>query len=254
MILGLIAAALLGQALGDYCTKNEHSVDLTALPYAASGLHECQYAGAIHVSYDEASKAKGHNLFYWFFKNKNESAPLLLWINGGPGATSMMGVFMEGGPLRARRKTSGDDDFEIYPSPKAWTDDYSVIFLDQPVKTGFSYSEANDTVHHMETGAKEFVDFLTQFLDKYPEYWNKRFFLTGESFGGKYLALFTHMILEQNKVQNKKIPLEGTLIFDPMPSPVIQRTETHIAPRGLGILDDANMDQLSVMEQRCFAE
>jgi len=39
-----------------------------------------------------------------------------------------------------------------------------------------------------------------------------------------------------------------------MPSPAIQRTETHIAPRGLGILDDANMDQLSAIEQRCFAD
>lgn len=61
------------------------------------------------------------------------------------------------------------------------------------------------------------------------------------------------MILEQNKVQNKKIPLEGTLIFDPMPSPAIQRTETHIVPRALGILDDNNMDQMAALEQRCFA-
>lgn len=154
----------------------------------------------------------------------------------------MMGVFMEGGPLRVRRKVKGPDDFEIYPAEKAWTDDYNVVFLDQPVGTGFSYSEVGDTVHHMEINGKEFIDFLTQFLDKYPEFWNREFFLTGESFGGKYLSLFTYMIMEQNKVQNKKIPLKGTLIFDPMPSPVIQRTNTYITPRGLNILDDANMD------------
>ena len=194
--MGLIATVLVGGALGNYCTKNEHTVDLGELPYAASGLHECQYPGPIHVSYSQDSKSKGHNLFYWFFKNKNASAPLLLWINGGPGATSMMGVFMEGGPLRVRRKSSGADDFEIYPATKSWADDYSIIFLDQPVGTGFSYSEVHDTCHHMSCGGKEFVDFLTQFLDMYPEFWNKRFFLTGESFGGKYLALFTQMILE----------------------------------------------------------
>ena len=55
----------------------------------------------------------------------------------------------------------------------------------------------------------------------YPEFWNSKFYLTGESFGGKYLSLFTYMILEQNKVSNKQIPLKGTLIFDPMPSPAI---------------------------------
>lgn len=57
----------------------------------------------------------------------------------------------------------------------------------------------------------------------YPEYWSGRFFLTGESYGGKYLSLFTHKILEYNKKASNlmKIPLEGTLLFDPMPSPAI---------------------------------
>ena len=52
-----------------------------------------------------------HNLFYWFFKHSNSSAPIILWINGGPGATSMRGLFLEGGPLRIVRNGSKSNDF-----------------------------------------------------------------------------------------------------------------------------------------------
>ena len=86
----------------------------------------------------------GHNLFYWLFKHPDASKPLLLWINGGPGATSMFGLFLENGPLRVN-KTGDADEFKLYAPEQAWTDDYNVVFLDQPVNTGFSYGNTSNT-------------------------------------------------------------------------------------------------------------
>ena len=64
---------------------------------------------------------------------------MVVWINGGPGATSMFGLFLENGPLRVRRNGTGPDDFVLSAADASWADDYSVVFIDQPVGTGFSY-------------------------------------------------------------------------------------------------------------------
>ena len=80
-----------------------------------------------------------HHLFYWFFRHQDPLAPLILWINGGPGASSMFGLFLENGPLRIEVTGPGLDDRKLLPAEFAWTDTYNVIFVDQPVNTGFSF-------------------------------------------------------------------------------------------------------------------
>ena len=51
----------------------------------------------------------------------------------------------------------------------------------------------------MKTGSDEFIKFLVLFYQKYPEFKTRDLVLTGESYGGKYLPLFTYEILEYNK-------------------------------------------------------
>jgi cathepsin A (carboxypeptidase C) len=138
----------------------------------------------------------------------------------------MFGLFLENGPLKVTQG-KGLDDFKISPADKAWTDDYHVIFVDQPINTGFSYGKKSLT--SMKEGADEFVKFIEMFYSKYPELSKNDFLLTGESYGGKYLPLFTHAILERNKKDVPfKIPLKATMIGDPFPSPITQRTNMHL--------------------------
>lgn len=80
--------------------------------------------------------------------------------------------------------------------------------------------------------------------------------MTGESYAGKYLPLFTEDILAWNDQMypyftDNMIPIKGTLIIDPYPSPVIQRTHMHIVPKALGLLDQTNLKQIATLEQRC---
>jgi len=98
-----------------------------SLPYRVGDLHPCQYAGTLNTS---ISPSYDHHLFYWFFKNKNPNAPLVVWLNGGPGATSMFGLFLENGPLRVHRNGTGPDDFVLSAADASWADDYSVVFID----------------------------------------------------------------------------------------------------------------------------
>lgn len=214
------------RAAADGCEQNDHYVDPTALPFASAGIHQCQYAGTFQVG--PAVGSDNHNLFYWFFRHEDENAPLVLWLNGGPGSSSMFGLFLEGGPLRVTRTGSGIDDLKLGPAVDSWADTYNIVFLDQPVNTGFSFGDT--TLTSMQDGSKEFVNFLVQFYEKYPELKENEFYLTGESYAGKYLPLFTHDILERNKNLGPSdifIPLEFTLIIDPYPAPATQRTRMH---------------------------
>jgi carboxypeptidase C (cathepsin A) len=85
------------------------------------------YSGTIKTAANE-----DHNLFYWFFRNiYNDTAPLVLWLNGGPGSASMFGLFLENGPLRVRKTGSTYDDYELYMNEEgSWIDIANVIYLD----------------------------------------------------------------------------------------------------------------------------
>jgi carboxypeptidase C (cathepsin A) len=110
-----------------------------------------------------------------------------------------------------------------------------MIYLDQPVGTGFSYGNTHLT--DMQDGSKEFIKFFEKFYKLYPDLKSNELYLTGESYGGKYLALFSHDILESTDFN-----LVATMISDPLPSPLYERTEMHSLPEAHGIIDDKNLD------------
>ena len=83
-----------------------------------------------------AISAEEH-IFVWFFEAINaypSTAPLTSFINGGPGTISMVGVFQELGPCAI------DTDGNVINNPYSWTNASNMLFIDQPVQTGFSYS------------------------------------------------------------------------------------------------------------------
>lgn len=177
----------------------------------------CMYAGTL-----KSSAEYNHNLFYWFFRNtKNDKAPLVLWINGGPGSSSMFGLWLENGPLRVQKTGTTMDDFLVGMNPEgSWLDVANIIFLDQPVGVGFSYG--GPILTKMDDGADEFVTFVLAFYDKYPEFKTRQFLITGESYAGKYIPLFAAHVITYNS-QNPgrfQIPLQTVLIGDPFASPL----------------------------------
>lgn len=102
------------------------------------------YAGTL-----KSSTTTNDNIFYWLFRDPNRAStvPLVIWLNGGPGSTSMFGLFAENGPLRVSRNGTGANDFLVdwqdpSTTPGSWFDVADILYIDQPVGTGFSYGES----------------------------------------------------------------------------------------------------------------
>ncbi|KAH6615635.1 carboxypeptidase C [Chaetomium sp. MPI-SDFR-AT-0129] len=76
------------------------------------------------------------NTFFWFFEARKDpaNAPLAIWLNGGPGSSSMMGLLEENGPCFV-----GADSQSTYLNPWSWNNEVNMLYIDQPVQTGFSY-------------------------------------------------------------------------------------------------------------------
>ncbi|KAL2201084.1 extracellular carboxypeptidase [Corynascus similis CBS 632.67] len=156
-----------------------------------------QYSGYLD---DEANDK---HLFYWFFESRNDpkNDPVVLWLNGGPGCSSLTGLFLELGP------SSIDKKLKVVNNEFSWNNNASVIFLDQPVNVGYSYS--GSSVSNTIAAGKDVYALLTLFFHQFPEYAKQDFHIAGESYAGHYIPVFASEILSH---KNRNINLKSILI------------------------------------------
>ncbi|KAJ8610245.1 hypothetical protein MRB53_038648 [Persea americana] len=156
-----------------------------------------QYSGYL----DDEEEDK--HLFYWFFESRNDpkNDPVVLWLNGGPGCSSLTGLFFELGPSFVNKKVGLDYN------PFAWNSNASVIFLDQPVNVGYSYS--GSSVSNTVAAGKDVYALLTLFFKQFPEYAKQDFHISGESYAGHYIPVFANEIMSH---KNRNINLKSLLI------------------------------------------
>ncbi|KAL3689254.1 hypothetical protein R1sor_015563 [Riccia sorocarpa] len=156
-----------------------------------------QYAGYVTVN-----KANGRNQFYWFITADNKDAaslPLAIWLNGGPGCSSVgNGLLGELGPFYVTR----DKNMRVVLTPhkQSWVKAANIIFLESPVGVGFSYSDTPsdyDTFTDART-AEDNLQFLLGWLELFPEYKSNDFYLLGESYAGHYVPTFAREIVNYN--------------------------------------------------------
>ncbi|GJT02855.1 serine carboxypeptidase-like protein 40 [Tanacetum coccineum] len=171
-----------------------------------------QYGGYITVN-ESAGRA-----FYYYFveaENSNKSLPLLLWLNGGPGCSSLAyGAMQELGPFRVN-----SDGKTLYRNEFAWNQVANVLFVESPAGVGFSYS--NSSSHYRNygdrlTAADNYV-FMLNWLERFPEYKERDFYISGENYAGHYVPQLAHTILHNNNMANRTlINLKGILIGNPV--------------------------------------
>ncbi|KAF3898696.1 Carboxypeptidase [Trichophyton interdigitale] len=162
-----------------------------------------QYSGYLD------NNLSGQHLFFWFFESRNDPDydPVILWLNGGPGCSSMTSLFMEMGPARVAK------DLTLTRNPHSWNSKASVIFLDQPVNVGFSYGESG--VFNTQSASKDVFAFLTLFFKQFPQYAIQDFHIAGESYAGHYIPVYASDILKQKSDIKLKSVIIGNGMTDP---------------------------------------
>ncbi|KAI9894729.1 MAG: hypothetical protein M1814_002086 [Vezdaea aestivalis] len=176
------------------------------------------------------------NTFFWFFESRKDpaNAPLSIWMNGGPGSSSMIGLLQENGPCHVL-----DDSNTTILNPWSFNNEVNMLYIDQPVQVGFSYdSLANGTLDPLSgdvtikdfagnvpeqnntfyvgtfpserqqnspngtvNSARALWHFAQVWFSEFPTYKpnDDRISIWTESYGGRYGPEFTAFFQEQNE-------------------------------------------------------
>ncbi|XP_042471639.1 serine carboxypeptidase-like 27 [Zingiber officinale] len=167
-----------------------------------------QYSGYITVN-----ASAGRALFYWLAEAPATAtpAPLVLWLNGGPGCSSVAyGASEELGPFRIN-----SDGKTLYLNPHAWNRVANVLFLDSPAGVGFSYSNTSSdlTTAGDHRTAVDAYNFLVSWFDRFPQYKHREFYIAGESYAGHYVPQLSQLVYQKNiGIQNPTINFKGFMV------------------------------------------
>ncbi|CAF1233876.1 unnamed protein product [Adineta steineri] len=179
--------------------------DLPLLPKGASSIR--MHAGLLPVN-------PQHNgsLFFWHFERKYPSDKLrtVIWLNGGPGCSSLIGAWMAIGPFRFQ------DENTMIENDGSWHLYTNLLFVDQPVGTGFSTIDTDSFIHELDEMTNQFLIFLDQYIKIFPELLENDIYLAGQSYAGQYIPYIAQAILEQRST----LKLRGLLIGNGWVDPV----------------------------------
>uniref|UniRef100_A0A8R7UIV0 Serine carboxypeptidase-like 19 n=1 Tax=Triticum urartu TaxID=4572 RepID=A0A8R7UIV0_TRIUA len=150
----------------------------------------------LETGYVGVDEETGAELFYYFVESERspETDPLILWMTGGPFCSGM--IFFEVGPMKFVLAPYNGSLPQLTYNPYSWSKTASIILLDSPVGTGFSY--ARDVKGYHDIGDFSFsmhvVIFLNKWFTDHPHYQSNPFFVGGSSYAGKMSPIIAQHI------------------------------------------------------------
>ncbi|CAN0890263.1 Serine carboxypeptidase-like 17 [Linum grandiflorum] len=172
------------------------------------------------TGYIGVGEAEESQLFYYFVKSERnaEEDPLLLWLTGGPGCSSISGLFFEIGPLQFEPlEYNGSLPTLILRPQTSWTQVSSIIFLETPAGTGFSYSTNPDVRQSDTLQASHVNEFLRKWLMTHSEFMSNPLYIAGDSYSGITIPAIVHQLVTGIEEEiSPMINLKGYMIGNPV--------------------------------------
>uniref|UniRef100_A0AAX7USV7 Carboxypeptidase n=1 Tax=Astatotilapia calliptera TaxID=8154 RepID=A0AAX7USV7_ASTCA len=179
---GLLLCLLAVFPLGSRAEYNPDEV--THLPGMTFKPNYRQWSGYLQAR-------PGKFLHYWFVTSQRDPVkdPLVLWLNGGPGCSSLDGFLSENGPFHVN-----DDGATLYENKFSWNKIANVLYVESPVGVGYSYSDDEKYATDDDQVAQDNYKALQNFFSKFPNFSQNKFFIFGESYGGIYAPTLSLLV------------------------------------------------------------
>ncbi|XP_062501845.1 uncharacterized protein LOC134178948 [Corticium candelabrum] len=198
-------------ALVSYVNSLVPEDEIRNLPGWNASLPTRQYSGYIHVD-----SGKTRFLHYWLVESEGSpsSDPLVMWMNGGPGCSSLEGYLYEMGPLHFMDDTPNQTHPQFVRNPNTWVQIANMLFVEAPIGVGYSYSTrgSEDLKTNDTRTAQENLQFLLNFFAAYPEFKENDFYVMGESYAGIYIPTLVDQVRIHNENLSNKINLKGFMV------------------------------------------
>ncbi|XP_061359434.1 serine carboxypeptidase-like [Gastrolobium bilobum] len=201
-----------------------------------------------HAGYYSLPRSKAARMFYFFFESRNNTNdPVVIWLSGGPGCSSELALFYENGPFKIANNLS------LIWNDYGWDKVSNIIFVDQPIGTGFSYSSDYADIPHDEVGvSNDLFDFLQAFFKQYPKFAKNDFYITGESYAGHYIPALASRVHQANKEkQGIYINLKGFAIGNGLTNPGIQYQAYTDFALDTGLISKADYENITKLIPGC---
>ena len=199
---------------------------IKSLPGLPTPLSTRMYSGYISVPFVNGTV----HTHYWLVLNsaENASAPTVVWQQGGPGGSSLIGLFTENGPLTLNDYSTKTSAYAstgvptVFLNEDSWhTVPANMLYVEHPAPTGFSYCEPVGSCHWNDTYQSVVnYEFYVAFFKAYPELATNQFVMSGESYAGVLVPTVASQILDQRTEANKHVApwsLEGWAIGNACP-------------------------------------
>ncbi|OAA43259.1 serine carboxypeptidase 1 [Metarhizium rileyi] len=222
---------------------DKYIVNGTGIPYVDFDIGEA-YAGEMSISQDLNGPDK---FYFWFQPSPNPEAEkeIVIWLNGGPGCSSLEGFIQENGPFMWQYGT-----FRPVPNPWGWHHLANVVWVEQPINTGFSTGTV--TAQNEEDVARQFMGFFKNFVDTFSMQGYK-VYMTGESYAGMYCPYIANAMLREEDTDY--FDVRGMLIYDPS---IIEHrmTDVNLVPfvdyhRNLFPFNDSYTQEIHDIDEKC---
>ncbi|XP_027903222.1 serine carboxypeptidase-like 7 [Vigna unguiculata] len=173
-----------------------------------------------YVEVGESEAEESAELFYYFIESENDPKgdPLLLWLTGGPGCSAFSGLVFEIGPLSFENQEYNGSLPNLRLKPQSWTKVSSIIFVDLPAGTGFSYPKTELAVNqNVSKLVRHAHQFLRKWLIDHPEFLSNEVYIAGDSFCGLPIPVLVQEISYGNEGGIQPwINLQGYILGNPI--------------------------------------
>ncbi|XP_038893622.1 serine carboxypeptidase-like 51 isoform X1 [Benincasa hispida] len=191
-------------------------------------------------------RPKAH-MFWWLYRspyrveNPSKPWPIILWLQGGPGASGVgIGNFKEVGPL----------DASLKPRNSTWLHKADLLFVDNPVGTGYSFVEDTDSLVKSDLeAATDLTTLLQGIFNRDPRLQKSPLYIVAESYGGKYAVTLGLSALKAIEAGTLKLTLGGVVLGDSWISP-----QDYTSSWGPLLKDLSRLDDIGVAKSNSIAK